>query len=407
MLSAATNFASTSNAPRPSYATARLGYDLPQELIAQHPPTDRGTSRLIHVNVAEQRLTDCDFDFLPDLLPPHTLLVLNDSRVIPARVVGQRASGARVELLYHRYLGAGMIEAVIGSNARLPVGELLVLPGGWRGELLSEKSRDGSRVRLTDEQGRETGFEPTLSWLEAHGEVPLPPYIKRPAGARHSPPPAEDTARYQTVYAASAGSVAAPTAGLHFTGKMLTELQRRGHRLRYVTLHVGLGTFAPVRTADLAQHQMHREEFTLPDGLWAELEQQRKTANPVMAVGTTSLRALHSAGVQQSAAPPDGRAELPAKTLLQDATAFIYPGHGTHAADLLLTNFHLPGSTLLALVYAFGGEQLMRQVYTHAIASRYRFFSYGDCMLLDRRGAQLTSDGTVVEVSADRIDNNG
>jgi S-adenosylmethionine:tRNA ribosyltransferase-isomerase len=194
-----------------------------------------------------------------------------------------------------------------------------------------------------------------------------------------------DRERYQTVYARSSGSVAAPTAGLHFTEEMLNLLRQLGHPLREVTLHVGLGTFAPLRVDDLSQHTMHSEPFSLPSGLHAELIAWRTTGTPVCAVGTTSLRALHSVS----------GAVVPAEQY-QETSAFIYPGQGTHAADLLLTNFHLPGSTLLALVYAFGGEKLMRSVYEHAIGQRYRFFSYGDCMLIDRRGASLTTDGTAV-----------
>jgi S-adenosylmethionine:tRNA ribosyltransferase-isomerase len=355
---------------------------------------------MVYVNVAAQVFSDHLFPELPDLLPPATLLVVNDSRVIPARIEGQRISGARVELLYHRYLGDGVIEAVIGSNARLAVGEVLRLPGGWRAELLTEKSRDGSRVRLADDAGGAPVQAAVLTWLEQHGSVPLPPYIKRPVGMRVSASadaptrvPTSDAERYQTVYAAAAGSVAAPTAGLHFTAAILDELRARGHTLRQVTLHVGLGTFAPVRVDDLAGHAMHSEEFTVPEGLPAELAAQRAAGAGVLAVGTTSLRVLHAVGTRVGASA-DALTRIPTET-----RAFIYPGHGTHAADLLLTNFHLPGSTLLALVYAFGGESLMHQVYAHAIANRYRFFSYGDCMLIDRRGAALTEDGTADERS--------
>lgn len=347
---------------RPSYPVARLDYDLPQELIAQQPAAERTGSRMLHVDVQSGKFEDGMFTDLPALLPERTLIYLNDSKVIPARVHGQRSSGGAVELLYLEYEGAGVIRAVVGSNAKLGAGEVVRLPGGWTAELLGTKALDGVRVKLRNEVGTSPHEAEVLRWLQGNGEVPLPPYIHD----RH----ADDRERYQTVYAHHAGSVAAPTAGLHFDEAALARLGSDGHRLRHLTLHVGVGTFAPLRVEDLKDHVMHEEPYSVDPDVATEYLAARKQHQPILAVGTTSLRILHTL---LDWGPPSGR-----------TAAFIYPGHGTNAARLLLTNFHLPRSTLLALVYAFGGEELMREVYAHAVRERYRFFSYGDCMLIDR-----------------------
>lgn len=347
---------------RPSYPTARLDYDLPTELIAQRPAPRRTGSRLLYVDVQSGTWHDRKFTDLLTLLPERTLIYLNDSKVIPARVDGARASGGSVELLYLEYLGAGVVQAIIGSNAKLPAGEVIDLPEGWHAELLEPKALDGVKVRLTDSQGAPTQ-EAVIDWLQRNGEVPLPPYIHERSD--------RDRERYQTVYAAQSGSVAAPTAGLHFTQEMLDHLPALGHAVRRLTLHVGVGTFVPLRVDDLKDHVMHEEPYSVAPEVAEEYLEAHAAGRPILAVGTTSLRILHTL---RNGAPPSGR-----------TSAFIYPGHCTNAARLLLTNFHLPRSTLLALVYAFGGEELMRDVYAHAVRARYRFFSYGDCMLIDRR----------------------
>jgi S-adenosylmethionine:tRNA ribosyltransferase-isomerase len=347
---------------RPSYPASRLDYDLPPELIAQQPAAQRSGSRLLQVDIQAGQFSDRRFTELPKLLPKRTLIYFNDSKVIPARVHGARSTGGVVELLYLDYEGDGVIRALIGSNAKLPAGELVALPEGWQAELLEPKALDGIRLRLHNENGVPPQLPEILSWLERSGEVPLPPYIHARAET--------DRQRYQTVYAAVQGSVAAPTAGLHFDKPMLATLEASGHQLRQLTLHVGTGTFAPLRVNDLRDHQMHEEPYSVAPHVAAEYLDALSSGRPIMAVGTTSLRILHTL---TNGGPTGGRTD-----------ALIYPGHGTDAARLLLTNFHLPRSTLLALVYAFGGEDLMRAVYAHAVEQRYRFFSYGDCMLIDR-----------------------
>ena len=410
---------------RPSYPAQRLDYELPPELIAQQPLPQRSASRLLHVR--STGISDRLFSELPALLPPGCLIVFNDSRVIPARLWAARAlqadgrGGGRVEILYHRWLGGGECEAVVGSNAPLRAEEVLELPQGWRCELLEPKALDGIRVRFILPDGTPAELSRLLHYLDQHGETPLPPYIKRDHPAvgltvapvscesrtEPSAPPTSgrDRLRYQTVYAANPGSVAAPTAGLHFDEAMLARLRADGHQLVHVTLHVGLGTFAPLRVDDLRDHGMHAEAFSVSAETYNAYFQAREQRQPVLAVGTTSLRVLHTlcggaavAGGQPesyreqtgsaTASRDDRDSRMAGAALITEFTgmtrAFIYPGQDTAAADLLLTNFHLPRSTLLALVYSFGGEELMRAAYAHAIESRYRFFSYGDCMLIDR-----------------------
>lgn len=364
---------------RPSYPVACLDYDLPQELIAQEPLAERTASRLLHVRVASGEVTDRRFNDLPELLPPKTLIVLNDSKVIPARVYGRRPvdnlgqGGGRVEVLFHRWLDSGECEAVIGSGSPLPAGAQIKLPGEWWCELLEAKHLDGIRVRYIRPDGSAADAGQLMSYLDLHGLPPLPPYIKRAEDARFR----ADRERYQTVYAADAGSVAAPTAGLHFNEAVLKQLAGNGHNLESVTLHVGLGTFAPVRVDDLAEHEMHEELFHMPQACTRAYQEQLAAGKSVLAIGTTSLRVLHTVAGKFRAIP---------RQIHSGATrAFIYPGHSTDACGLLLTNFHLPRSTLLALVYAFGGEELLRRAYAHAIKECYRFYSYGDCMLIDRR----------------------
>ena len=358
---------------RPSYSVSRLDYDLPPGLIAQQPAAERTGSRLLQVDVQAGEWHDRTFSDLPALLPYSTLIYLNDSRVIPARVRGQRSSGGAVELLYLEYEGDGVIRAVVGSNAKLASGEVVQLPAGWGAELLEPKALDGIRVQLRNAGGDKPEEAEMLGWLQQHGEMPLPPYIH----GRHD----DDRERYQTVYAQNAGSVAAPTAGLHFDEAMLARLKRDGHELRHLTLHVGVGTFAPLRVDDLKEHVMHEEPYSVEAGVANEYLAAQKQGNPILAVGTTSLRILHTLLGSLTS-------EAPALPIQGRTSAFIYPGHGTNAARLLLTNFHLPRSTLLALVYAFGGEELMRSVYAHAVNECYRFFSYGDCMLIDRGAVQ-------------------
>ena len=371
---------------QPSYPVSRLDYDLPQELIAQAPLPERTASRLLHVRVTDNDCSNRSFSDLPDLLPGGSTIYLNNSRVIPARLYGTRKvnergqGGGRVEVLFHRWLGDGVCEAVVGSGSKLDEGERIDLPEGWQCELLEPKRLDGIKVSYIRPCGRVARVHELLNYLNFNGITPLPPYIKRdpPAPEIDAATVEADKRRYQTVFARTDGSVAAPTAGLHFDESMLDRLKSDRHAIDNVTLHVGLGTFAPVRAGDLRDHAMHEEVYSLPRQVAGDYF-KRLGNTPVVAVGTTSLRVLHTLWQAGPQILDHHQPEIAGAT-----RAFIYPGHGTEACDLLLTNFHLPRSTLLALVYAFGGEDLMRRVYAHAITERYRFFSYGDCMLIDR-----------------------
>jgi S-adenosylmethionine:tRNA ribosyltransferase-isomerase len=307
------------------------------------------------------------FAELPQLLSPGDLLVFNDTRVIKARLYGQKESGGRVELLVERVLGAREALAQVRASHAPRPGTTLLLDGGARAEMLG---RDGDLFHL-----RFGGDEDLLDILARSGKLPLPPYITHAAEQ-------DDEARYQTVYAREPGAVAAPTAGLHFDEAMLARLRAMGVELAWVTLHVGAGTFQPVRENDLSRHKMHSERYDIPQATVAAVARARAASRRVTAVGTTSLRALEAA-----ASGPDGAlAPGPAQTDL-----FITPGYRFRTVDRLLTNFHLPRSTLLMLISAFAGLGAVRRAYAHAIAERYRFFSYGDAMLIDRATNTITT----------------
>jgi S-adenosylmethionine:tRNA ribosyltransferase-isomerase len=330
-------------------------YTLPPELVAQAPAAQRAASRLLHVD--GERLADLRFSDLPGLVAPGDVVVMNDTRVIRARVGGRKPSGGRVELLVERIVGVDEAWAQLRASHPPRVGGEILLDGGARATVLA---RDGGFFRL-----RIVADAPLEAWLEAHGTMPLPPYIARA-------PRDEDTERYQTVYARVPGAVAAPTAGLHFDEATLDALRARGVVLATVTLHVGAGTFLPVRDGDLAAHRMHSERYAIPAATVEAIGAARAAGRRVLAVGTTTLRAL------EASASGGALAAGPAETDL-----FVRPGFRFRVVDRLLTNFHLPRSTLLVLVAAFAGLRTMRRAYAHAIAQRYRFFSYGDAMLLE------------------------
>ena len=332
-------------------------YELPVELIAQTPAATRAASRLLHVDAAGG-LHDSQFACLTQLLKPNDLLVFNDTRVIQARLFGQKATGGKVEVLIERV--TALNEALAHIKA-------------------SKSPSPGSALRLADAVdvtvlGRADDLfilkfdAPVLDILEQHGTVPLPPYIQHQ-------PDAQDLQRYQTVYARAPGAVAAPTAGLHFDQAMFEQLEQLGVQRAFVTLHVGAGTFQPVRDGDLAKHVMHAEWYTVPDSTIQAIARARALGGRVIAVGTTSVRAL------ESVAKLD-----PAMTQSQsgDTRLFIQPGFEYKIIDAMITNFHLPQSTLLMLVSAFIGLEPMKRAYQHAIQERYRFFSYGDAMFLER-----------------------
>ena len=339
-----------------SYTLADFDYALPAELIAQHPAHDRSGSRLLHVDGA--RLADLRFTDLPRLLHAGDLLVFNDTRVIHARVRGRKATGGAVEILIERITGPSSAVAQLRASHPPREGGVIALPGDACATVQSRDDRFATlEFRGTGELHR---------WLEQHGTVPLPPYITHP-------PDAADAERYQTVYARDPGAVAAPTAGLHFDRPLLDALLREGVACAFVTLHVGAGTFQPVQTATISEHRMHAERYLIPAATAAAIDAARAGGRSVVAVGTTSLRALEAAATDASVAPGPGETAL-----------FITPGYRFRVVDRLLTNFHLPKSTLLMLVSAFAGFDAIRAAYSHAIDARYRFMSYGDAMLLER-----------------------
>lgn len=337
---------------------ADFDYALPPELIAQTPLPQRSASRLLVVD-GECR-TDGNFVDLPQWLRAGDLLVMNDSRVLHARLLGRKESGGQVEILVERLLDHSTVLAQLRASKPPQPGSRLRLEDALDVEVLG---RDGEFYRL-----RFSGAAVDL--IERHGRLPLPPYIERAAEA-------PDEERYQTVYARETGSVAAPTAGLHFDQELLGNLRGKGVGIAYVTLHVGAGTFQPVRVSDLALHHMHTERYVLPQATADAIAATRARGGRIVAVGTTSLRMLESAALEGNLKAGAGETAL-----------FVTPGFGFRVADLLITNFHLPKSTLLMLVSAFGGLAEIRAAYRHAIAARYRFFSYGDAMLLHRSRPQ-------------------
>lgn len=348
--------------------TSDFDYALPDELIARYPLPERGGSRLLHVDGAHDALTDCRFADLPDLFRPGDLLVFNDTRVIKARLRGRKDTGGKIEALVERVLSEH--EALAFVRASKPPKPGMVL-----------KFADAVETRVLDKAGDlyRLGFDPSrtvLEWLEHYGEVPLPPYISR--GAERA-----DDDRYQTVYARDPGAVAAPTAGLHFDAAMLEHLRAQGVATAFVTLHVGAGTFQPVRVEDVQEHRMHTERYAIPAETLAAIDHARASGGQVCAVGTTSLRALESAARNGQLAAGEGETDL-----------FITPGYRFRVVTRLITNFHLPRSTLLMLVSAFGGTAVLRRAYAHAVNSKYRFFSYGDAMLIEPQPQALFGHGT-------------
>lgn len=339
-------------------------YTLPQELIAQTPAARRDASRLLRLD-SHSALHDMQFSQLPGLLRPNDLLVFNDTKVIKARLFGAKHSGGKVEVLVERVVSATEVLAHIRSSKSPKAGSGLRLGDAFDAEVLG---RDGALFHLRFP-------EDALALLDRHGSTPLPPYIE------HSPD-ADDDNRYQTVYAREPGAVAAPTAGLHFDEAMLARLAEQGVARAFVTLHVGAGTFQPVRTDRIEDHVMHAERYTVPAATLEAIAAARAAGGRIIAVGTTSVRALESAGAQLA-----GQAPVPGQALTGDTRLFITPGYRFHYVQALITNFHLPQSTLLMLVSALAGVEPIRRAYAHAVAERYRFFSYGDAMFIESPAA--------------------
>ena len=337
--------------------TADFHYDLPPELIAQAPLPERSASRLLVVPAGEGAFADRHVRDLPDLLQPGDLLVFNNTRVIPARLFGQKATGGRVEILIERLLGGDEARVQLGVSKPPKPGSRIALDAGGEAEVLARGEDGFWTLRFHVPQSLE-------QWLLHAGRMPLPPYIQREPGA-------DDAERYQTVFAREAGAVAAPTAGLHFDEALLAALRARGVQFGHVTLHVGAGTFQPVRVDDVRDHRMHSEWINVGAALVEQVRRTREAGGRVVAVGTTVVRALESAMVDGELQPFAG-----------DTRIFIFPGYRIHSVDALVTNFHLPESTLLMLVSAFAGKQRIFAAYAHAVRQRYRFFSYGDAMLL-------------------------
>jgi len=334
-------------------------YELPQELIAQVPAGERGGSRLLHLDGKTGALADQRFRDVLDLAVPGDVVVMNDTRVIKARLLGRKKTGGRVEVMVERVLGSGEVLAQIGANHPTRAGAVLVLADAIEATVLG-REQEFFRLRFED-------CEDAYALLDRYGSIPLPMYIARAAAET-------DAERYQTVYARERGAVAAPTAGLHFDQSLLESLRKRGVNLAYVTLHVGAGTFQPVRVQDLAQHEMHGEWCDVPQATVDAIAAARKKGGRVLAVGTTTLRALESAAAGGELKSTRGETRL-----------FVLPGYRFRVVERLLTNFHLPKSTLLMLVSAFGGMDNMRRAYRHAIEQRYRFYSYGDAMLIEKQ----------------------
>lgn len=345
------------NSNQTLYSLTDFDYDLPKELIAQHPAERRTDSRLLHIDANGQK-HDRHFTDLTALLRPHDILVFNDTLVIKARLLGTKDTGGKVEVLVERILDSNRVLAHVRASKTPKPGTRLILAESLEVQVLG---RHHDLFELAFDQE-------VLGALDRHGHVPLPPYIE------HADQP-EDEQRYQTVYARHPGAVAAPTAGLHFDDNILENLASHGIARAFVTLHVGAGTFQPVRDNDLSRHQMHSEWYTVPSETVSAIEAAKVSGGRVIAVGTTSVRAL------ESACKANGGL---LRAHQDDTELFIKPGYRWQIVDAMITNFHLPQSTLLMLVSAFIGLQTMKSAYQHAVAQRYRFFSYGDAMFLEK-----------------------
>jgi S-adenosylmethionine:tRNA ribosyltransferase-isomerase len=331
-------------------------FDLPERLIAQHPPEQRGASRLLEIK--KSGFKDSQFTDLVSLVNEHDLLVLNDTRVLKARLFGEKESGGKIEVMVERVLGEHEVLAQVRASKTPKANSQIIIDGKL---LLRVLGRAGDFFHLRFEDN-----DSVTKLLERHGHLPLPPYITHKADA-------DDEARYQTVFARVPGAVAAPTAGLHFGDEILQALQNKGAKIAYVTLHVGAGTFQPVRVENIRDHKMHSERYTIPQATVDAIRIAGERGGRVIAVGTTSLRALESSTVNGQVVTGSGETSI-----------FITPGYSFKVVDVLLTNFHLPRSTLLMLVCAFGGMDKMLAAYRHAVEQDYRFFSYGDAMLIER-----------------------
>ncbi len=341
--------------------TTDFDFYLPDELIAQFPTPERSASRLLRLDGRSGAISDSWFRQLPEFLKPNDLLILNDTRVIKARLIGEKASGGKIEMMVERVLDNHRLLAQIRASRSPKLGSMLRIADAFDAEVV-ERQDD---LFLLDIKSEAPAID-LIDLIDLHGSLPLPPYISHEADSH-------DEERYQTVFAKQLGAVAAPTAGLHFDDAMLEKLQAAGIAIAYVTLHVGAGTFQPVRVEDINQHKMHSELYSVPQATVEAINLAKAKGGTVTAVGTTVLRALESAA-------RGGRLQSGSG----DTDIFITPGYQFQVVERLLTNFHLPKSTLLMLVSAFAGIDHIKAAYQHAIDAKYRFFSYGDAMLIER-----------------------
>jgi len=365
-------------------------YDLPKHLIAQRPLAHRDASKMLVLDAAHQTWKDHWFRDLPELLRGDELLVCNNARVIPARLLGYRVgvrsepAGKRsrsqrqyltsqIEILLIRQLDADIWEALVRPGRKMRIGERVVFGTGEIEAEVIDRGRFGlRRIRLRTKDDLPVA-------LERIGHMPLPPYIDRPDEE-------EDRERYQTIFARRPGAIAAPTAGLHFTPRIVQRLKARGVRVCEITLQVGLGTFQPIRTDEIDQHRMHAESYEIPEATAVEIQTARREGRAILAVGTTVVRALEDAAAKSvqcaSVRSPERAKEFEIASGPSETNLFIYPGHSFRVVDQLLTNFHLPKSSLLVMVAAFAGQEFLLRAYQHAVEQEYRFYSYGDCMLI-------------------------
>ncbi len=341
--------------------TQDFDFYLPSALIAQHPPAERTASRMLHVKSESRELSDNQFIDFPNHFNAGDLLIFNDTRVIKARLFGQKQSGGNVEVLIERVISQHVAYAHIRASRAPKVGSRITLSDAFEIEVTARHD-DLFEILFLSESS-------VFDLLEQYGALPLPPYITHGATDH-------DEERYQTVYAKHLGAVAAPTAGLHFSTEILEQLKNKGVNIAYVTLHVGAGTFQPVRVDDIKDHKMHSELFHVPQETVALIKTTKANGNIVTAIGTTAMRALESAARNGTLVAGEG-----------DTDIFITPGYRFNVVDRLLTNFHLPKSTLLMLVSAFAGSDNIKKAYAHAVNHEYRFFSYGDAMLIEKLDA--------------------
>ena len=333
-----------------------FNYSLPEELIAQYPLANRADSRLLLMSSVTGLLQDEKFMHLPDLLKAGDLLIFNDTRVIPARLYGVKSTGGKVEILVERIIADEQVLAQVRASKSPKPGSIINLDSG---DKLNVDGRDGDFFILSH-----PGSNTITGLIEKYGHTPLPPYINREDEL-------SDQERYQTIYSKQPGAVAAPTAGLHFSVKLFEEFKESHVETAFITLHVGAGTFQPIRTERIEDHVMHKEWFSISDTLCEQIKRVKRSGGRIIAVGTTVVRTLESACKQGVLEPKEGETEI-----------FIYPGYEFQVIDGLITNFHLPESTLIMLVCAFAGKGNTFKAYEHAISAKYRFFSYGDAMLI-------------------------